>query len=174
MREIVLYIAASLDGYIAEEDGGVRFLKPFEASGQDYGYREFVGSLQAVVTGSKTYEQVLGFGLPEWPYAGLDTYVCTRRELPTTVDPRIRLWPGSVTELVQQLPEGRTWLMGGGQLIDSFNAAGLIDRLMLAVMPVFLGHGIKLLTPPPPQKLMLEKVTRYPDGVLMLDYALRS
>ncbi|OON66191.1 dihydrofolate reductase family protein [Hymenobacter sp. CRA2] len=173
MREIVVYIAASLDGYIAEEDGGVKFLQPFEESGQDYGYREFFGSLSAVVMGSKTYEQLLGFDWPEWPYKGLPTYVCTKRELPTTVDPQVWLWPDSVEELVQQLPEGRTWLMGGAQLIDSFNATGLVDRLMLAVMPVFLGRGIKLLNQPPPQQLQLENLTRYPDGVLMLDYILQ-
>ncbi|RAK66959.1 dihydrofolate reductase family protein [Hymenobacter edaphi] len=171
--EIVLYIAASLDGYVADEDGGVGFLRPFEESGQDYGYREFVHSLSAVVMGAKTYEQVLSFDLPEWPYKGLPTYVCTKRALPTAADPNIRLWTAPVTELAAQLPAGRTWLVGGGQLIDSFNAAGLIDRLMLAVMPVFVGRGIKLLSQPPAQKLVLENLTRYPDGVLMLEYALQ-
>ncbi|MCC3159210.1 dihydrofolate reductase family protein [Hymenobacter sp. 15J16-1T3B] len=173
MREIVLYIAATLDGYIAEEDGGVQFLQPYEEAGLDYGYQEFLKSLSAVVMGSKTYEQLLSFNLPEWPYKGLPVYVCTRRELPTTVDPQVWLWPDSVEALVQQLPAGRTWLVGGAQLIDSFNALGLIDRLMLAVMPVFLGRGIKLLNQPPPQHLVLENLTRYPDGVLMLDYALQ-
>ncbi|GAB3834240.1 dihydrofolate reductase family protein [Hymenobacter jeollabukensis] len=173
MPEIVLYIAASLDGYIAEEDGGVKFLQPFEEAGIDYGYQAFQKSLSAVVMGAKTYEQILGFGWPEWPYKGLPVYVCTRRELPTTVDPDVWLWPDPVEELVRQLPDGRTWLMGGAQLIDSFNALGLVDRLMLAVMPVFLGRGIKLLNQPPPQQLVLEDLTRYPDGVLMLEYALK-
>ncbi|KAA9338499.1 dihydrofolate reductase [Hymenobacter busanensis] len=171
MREIVLYIAASLDGYIADEAGSVAFLKPFEESGEDYGYHEFLGSLQAVVMGSRTYEQLLGFGIP-WPYAGFDTYVCTQRNLPTHADPRIRLLNRPVTELVAELPAGRTWLVGGGQLIDSFNAAGLIDRLMLAVIPVVLGRGVKLLTQPPPQKLALKNFQKYSDGVVMLDYQL--
>lgn len=173
MRETVLYIAASLDGYIAEEDGGVCFLKPFEESGNDYGYAAFLKSLSAVVMGSKTYEQVLSFGLPEWPYQGLDTYVCTSRALPTSADSRIWLWPDSVEELARQLPEGRTWLVGGGQLIDSFNRAGLIDRLMLAVIPVFVGRGIKLLSVPPARQLSLKKVEKFSDGVVMLDYDLR-
>jgi dihydrofolate reductase len=173
MSEIVLYIAASLDGYIAEEDGGIGFLKPFEESGNDYGYAEFLQSLGAVVMGSRTYEQVLGFGLPEWPYKGLDTYVCTQRQLPTDADPRIKLWNRSVAELATVLPEGRTWLVGGGQLIDSFNQAGLIDRLMLAVIPVFVGRGIKLLTQPPTRKLHLENFEKFSDGVVMLDYKLR-
>ncbi|UYZ59067.1 dihydrofolate reductase family protein [Hymenobacter latericus] len=175
MPEVVLYIAASLDGYIAAEDGSVDFLKPYEQAGQDYGYAEFVKSLKAVVMGSRTYEQVLGFNLPEWPYQNLDTYVCTKRTLPTSADPRIWLWPDSVSQLAQQLPnEGRTWLVGGGALIDSFNAAGLIDRLLLAVIPVFLGKGVKLLHQPPPQTLLLENVTRYDNGVLMLDYRLQA
>ncbi|WP_400193638.1 dihydrofolate reductase family protein [Hymenobacter sp. B81] len=171
MRETVLYIAASLDGYIADEQGGVDFLHAFEQPDEDYGYAELLASLSAVVMGARTYEQVLGFGIA-WPYAGLPTYVCTSRELPTDADPDIRLWHGSVAELAATLPAGRTWLVGGGQLIDAFNAAGLIDQLLLAVMPVFLGRGIKLLSTPPPQKLRLQDVKKYSNGVLMLDYRL--
>lgn len=174
MREIVLYIAATLDGFIADENGGIDFLKPFEDTGEDYGYTELMSSLQAVVMGSRTYEQILGFDTP-WMYPGLTTYVCTQRQLPTNADPGIRLWHGSVTELMEELPHGRTWLIGGGQLIDSFNAAGLVDRLQLAIIPVFLGRGIKLLSvPPAQQKLILQSVKNFPSGLVMLDYRLQK
>lgn len=66
--EIVYYVAASLDGFIATPDGGIEWLKPFEGGEEDYGYGAFYASVEAVLLGRVTYEKSLEF--PEWPYAG--------------------------------------------------------------------------------------------------------
>ena len=68
MPEVVYYVAASLDGYIATPDGGVEWLAPFEGTGEDYGYAKFYTSVDAVLLGRKTFEKSLSFG--EWPYPG--------------------------------------------------------------------------------------------------------
>jgi len=79
MSDVVLYIAATLDGFIASSDGGIDWLKPFEQAGEDYGYAAFHARVGAVIIGGNTYRQALGFG--EWPYAGVTTWVATRRGL---------------------------------------------------------------------------------------------
>jgi dihydrofolate reductase len=68
VTEIIYYVAASLDGYIAMPDGGVDWLSPYNTANEDYGYSAFYGSVDALIEGSRTYEQVLGFG--EWPHPG--------------------------------------------------------------------------------------------------------
>ena len=79
MGKVVLYIAASLDGYIATEDGGVGWLDKFNASGEDYGYSAFQDSIGAVIMGGKTYRQALGFG--EWMYKNIPSYIVTSQPL---------------------------------------------------------------------------------------------
>ena len=76
MSEVVYYIAASLDGYIADADGGVGWLEAFNQPDEDYGYGAFYRTLSAVISGRRTYEQALGFG--EWPYEGVTTVVISR------------------------------------------------------------------------------------------------
>ena len=74
--EIVYYVAASLDGFIATADGGIDWLRPFENTGEDYGYGEFYASIEAVLMGRKTYEKSLEF--PEWPYSGKPYWVLSK------------------------------------------------------------------------------------------------
>lgn len=74
--EIVYYVAASLDGYIATREGGIEWLRPYEGGAQDYGYGEFYASVDAVLLGRKTYEQCLSF--PEWPYPGKACWIFSR------------------------------------------------------------------------------------------------
>ncbi|MEH2434913.1 MAG: hypothetical protein V7K25_11790 [Nostoc sp.] len=66
MTKVTLYIAASLDGYIARSDGGIDWLSILDTEGEDYGYTEFYESIDAIVLGSNTYQVALGFN--EWPY----------------------------------------------------------------------------------------------------------
>ncbi|WP_269848941.1 dihydrofolate reductase family protein [Methanosarcina horonobensis] len=78
---IKLYIACSLDGYIARKDGSIDWLIEYENNSEtDYGYSEFYASIGTVLMGRKTYEQVLGFG--DWPYGEKKTYVFTRQKEP--------------------------------------------------------------------------------------------
>ena len=182
MGKIIYYVAASLDGYIADADGGVGWLP--EGNSDDYGYAEFYAGVDALVMGRRTYDQVLGFG--EWPYAGKSVYVFTSR--PPDDNPHgVEFVSASPTEFAQSVTacySGAVWLVGGGNLAEQFRLAGLIDEYLVFVIPVILGRGIPLTSPlhftlprhsgesrnPPPTRLELVESQFYAGGVVMLHY----
>jgi dihydrofolate reductase len=145
MRKIKLYIASSLDNYIASEDGGIEWL----FSDADYGYEKFYDSIDTILVGRKTYEQSLRFD--EYPYKGKKVYVFTRKakvekEKKTSdveyIDGDI---PEFVKRLTQQLGRGKDiWLLGGGEIVSIFLNADLVDELILSIHPIILGNGIPL------------------------------
>jgi dihydrofolate reductase len=148
MRETVLYIASSLDGYIAKADGDVTWLEDYPNPEQtDYGYAAFLSGCDTLVMGSGTYRAVLSFGI-DWPYADKQVYVVSR-------DPSLEISTPGTTRLsgvedwlrvCNSLPENgkNCWLLGGGQLIRSFLQTGALNRIMLTQFPVLLGSGIPL------------------------------
>lgn len=171
MLEIVYYVASSLDGYIATSDGGLEWLAPFEAADEDYGYAEFYASVEAVLLGGRTYEQVLDFG--EWPYPGKPVRVFSSRALevagPDTVVASAS--PSRVASELEARGIRRAWLVGGGTLAASFRAAGLITEYIVSTIPVILGSGIPLFgAPGPQQRLRLVETTSYPDGLVQSRY----
>ena len=101
---IKLYIACSLDGFIARENGSIDWLTEYENSPEtDYGYSEFYASIGTVLMGRKTYEQVLGFG--DWPYGEKKTYVFTRQNEPLPREKNVEFVSGNVGEFVRRLKE---------------------------------------------------------------------
>ncbi len=144
MANIILYIAVSVDGFIAPGDGSVAWLEPFQDVGHDYGYGEFMAGIATVVMGRRTYEQVLTFG--EWPYAGKKSVVLTSRPLGPGAPEEVRAHGGDIGPLVEQLrgQQGDVWIDGGGEVVRPFVRAGALDRLELFVMPVLLGNGVRL------------------------------
>ena len=105
MRKVVLYIAMSLDGYIADKQGGVSWLSGQDASVEsqnDGGYGTFVSTIDSVVMGYTTYHQVVTELAPDaWPYTGLNSYVLTHRQVSSTEDVTFVNQP--VTDLIKQL-----------------------------------------------------------------------
>jgi dihydrofolate reductase len=171
MPETVYYVAASVDGFIATPDGGLDWLGPFESSGEDYGYWDFYASIDAVVMGSRTYEQALGF--PEWPYPDKPVRVASRRVLPAA-GTNVVVTDCEPATLLGELAEKRAkrvWLVGGGALAGSFAAAGLIDEYIISTIPVLLGTGVPLLGGcAASNTLRLVDSTTYPDGVMQVVY----
>ncbi len=167
-RRIILFIAASLDGYIAGPNGELDWL----FGDQDYGYNDFIAGIDTLVMGRKTYDAILGMDM-EWPYEGKEVIVLTRRTgLPD--DPRVVFSSRPLAELVEELrekPGKDIWLVGGGELIKDFLEEGLIDEAYFAVHPILLGAGIPLI-PPGSRKthLSLVDVIKYETGLLMLRY----
>lgn len=172
MIEVVYYVAVSLDGYIAPPDGNTDWLSAYNA--EDYDFWEFYKSIDALVEGSKTYEQVLRYD--EWPHPGKPCWVFTHRSLEVS-RPEVTLTSDTPSEVVAQLGARglrRIWLAGGSQLAASFRASGLITEYVFSVVPVFLGAGKPLFaTDGPKENLRLVESKSYPHGLIQLRY-LRS
>jgi len=166
MAEVVYYVAASVDGYIATPDGAVDWLSPFHTAGEDHGYAAFLATIGGIVMGRRTYDQVRGFG--PWPYTAIDCRVVTSRPLPEAPD---RVTPvASPVEALAGWADRRVWLVGGTALLDGFRAARLVTEYHLFVMPVLLGAGVPLFHVGPPASLRLVRVDRLPSGVVELRY----
>jgi dihydrofolate reductase len=168
---VQLYIAASLDGFIADEDGGVGWVERFLVDGVDYGYGEFLGGVGAVIMGARTYEQELERG--GLPYGERPTWVFTHREL--AIPPRgtahLTSAPlGEVLAEIERTTEGNVFLVGGGDLIRQFVAAGALDELILFVVPVLLGRGVRLFDDVAPIQAELLGTRSFATGLVEIRY----
>jgi dihydrofolate reductase len=170
MGKIILNLAISLDGFIADENGGVDWLNDFPTPGEDYGMNAFFKQCGTAIMGSKTYEQMLSFN--DW-YKGMDGIVFTSRQLPAIKNQPIKFIKGDPTPIVEELRKNKkdSWLVGGGQLIADFINHHLIDELIITVVPRLLGMGLPLC----PSidfisKLKLIDSKIYKDGVVQLKY----
>jgi len=141
-----VFIATSLDGFIAREDGRLDWLDAANACvppGEDCGYGAFFASVDALVMGRATFETVLGF--PEWPYADKPVWVVSRTlaALPAGLPPTVRLVRGTPREIVHDAAAAgwQRLYIDGGQLIRAFLQAGLITDMTLTTVPVLLGAG---------------------------------
>jgi len=136
-----LYIATSLDGFIADAEGGVDWLNDFE-TGVDYGTDAFMAEIDTLIMGRATYDQVVGFGA--WPYAGKRCFVLTSR--PIADAPEGVEATSDLAGLIAELREdgAQVWILGGAATVDGCRAMGALDTVELFVMPVLLGSGVPL------------------------------
>lgn len=142
-RKVILYIAASIDGFIARADGNMDWLDEVESDG-DTGYSEFFSTIDTVIMGNTTYEEILGFDVP-FPYPNTKNYVYSYAK--TGQNEFVEYVKGDVRELIELLRETsgkHIWLVGGGKLIESFLQHQLIDEIILTIAPIMLGKGIPL------------------------------
>jgi dihydrofolate reductase len=171
MGKIVLYIATSIDGRIADAQGKVGYLDDFQQPGEDYGYSDFMKRIGTVIMGSGTYEQMLEFSY--W-YEGVHHVIFSNRELHVPEGRHIRKETGDPTELAAELhsQDKDSWLVGGSVLLDAFLERGLVDEMIITVVPKFLGAGTSLWVDGKPveERWALQKVTNWPDGVVQLCY----
>ncbi|OEU75146.1 MAG: deaminase [Desulfuromonadales bacterium C00003068] len=147
--EISVFISTSLDGYIAREDGGLDWLDAANADvpdGEDFGFIQFMQSIDSIVMGRKTYEKVLSFG--GWPYGAASVIVLSRTpiEFPDDSEHNVSSSSESLKELCHRLEsEGQKHLyVDGGITIRRFLADGLITDVTVTTVPVVLGSGIPL------------------------------
>ncbi len=142
-----IFIAISLDGLIARPNGAIDWLtSPAYASDEDYGYKTFIHSVDALVMGRNSYETVLGF--EQWPYAGTKVIVLSSRSLnvPETLAASVEVMGGPPADVLAQLAQRgmRHLYIDGGKTIQSFLAAGLIDEMTITSIPVLIGEGLPL------------------------------
>lgn len=174
-HEIIYHAACTLDGFIATKEGGVDWLMAFDDQGKDYGFGEFLASVDSVVSGSATYEFTLAN--PPWVAPDKKSWVFTRRELEIS-HPSITLTNESPREVVKQMQSQglkRTWLLGGGKLASAFQREGLLTGIEIAVVPVMLGEGIPLFAEGAlPANLKLEKCAQHENGFVTLSYSVEQ
>jgi dihydrofolate reductase len=171
--QVSIFIAASLDGYIARPDGGLDWLEGPPDSEEDYGYEAFYASVDALVMGRGTFEKVLTF--PEWPYPGKRLVVLSRTlaQLPPGCQDRAELRRDPPAHLVEHLRrEGCARLyVDGGLTIQSFLREGLITDLTLTCIPVLMGSGIPLFGSLDRDLHLQHQSTRaYPSGYVQSTY----
>jgi dihydrofolate reductase len=172
---VQLYIAASLDGFIADEDGGVAWVERFLVDGVDYGYNEFLTGVGAAVMGATTYEQELERG--GLPYGERPTWVFTHRDLAMPPEGVVHLTSAPVAEVVAEIErsvDGNVFLVGGGKLIGQFLAAGSLDELILFVVPVWLGRGVPLFDDVVAGEAELLGTRSFATGLVEIRYRLRA
>ena len=165
--KFVVFIATSLDGFIARPDGGIEWLAPFES--EEHGYGAFFAGVDALVIGRGTYDTVLAF--PAWPYGNKRVIVCTTR--PTSPAHGEELWSGAPRALAERLErEGiRRVYLDGGALIRSFLREGFVDELTVNVVPLILGDGRPLFAAGVPElPLRLLESRSFPSGLVQLRY----
>ncbi len=170
-RKVILYIAMSLDGYIAKSNDDISFLNSVEQEGEDYGYNEFISHVDAVIIGRKTYEKVLNM-VGSFPHADKDAYVITK--FPKENIGSTAFYSGDLIELVRQLKEKKgkhVFVDGGAQVVQALLAECLIDEIYISVIPILLGEGIALFKQGlPEQKLRLLNSRAYDKGLVQLHY----
>ncbi|MBE7721669.1 MAG: GNAT family N-acetyltransferase [Lacrimispora celerecrescens] len=146
-RKVILYIAVSLDGYIADEAGGVDWLGGQDKAYKgDYGYGRFEKQVDTVIMGYRTYRQVVTELSPEaWPYPGKETWVLTHREMEDRTGIQFTGEPLDTLLSGLKKKEGKAvWICGGAQLVNQLMEKDLIDEYHLTLMPVLLGGGARL------------------------------
>lgn len=179
MPEIKLFIATSLDGFIAREDGSLDWLYALPNPNKtDHGYSAFLDGIDTIMLGRKTYEEILGFGL-EWPYKGINSYVVTsNREYYCCQTPDTKVLNFISQETVKTLRSDSKkgiWVVGGGKLITALLNLRQMDEMILSVIPVILGKGIRLF-PDSPLETQFDLITSeaFETGVVNLTYRKKS
>jgi dihydrofolate reductase len=175
MRKLSVFIATSLDGFIAKPDDDLSFLKMVEKEGEDYGYAEFTANIDTIILGRKTYEYVLKeIGVSHYDNGQRDVYVITRTKKPGVG--RTTFYSGDLTELVQRLKSenGKTiYCDGGAEIINELLKNNLIDEFIIAVIPILLGNGTRLFKDNrPEQQLELASAKSFDTGLVQLHYKL--
>ena len=172
MGRVQLYIAASLDGFIADADGGIGWLTAFERPDEDHGFGDFIAGAGAMAMGATTYEQLVAEH--GWPPGQPPAWVFTRRDLHVPAGADVRLTAASPAEALDEMRaaagDRNVWLVGGGELVASFLEAGLVDDVLLFAVPVILGAGVPLWRRAVPSPLHLVEAKAYATGLVGLRY----
>lgn len=172
-RQVILYIAMSLDGYIAKPNDDLSFLSLVEKKGEDYGYQEFIKTIDTVIMGRKTYDWVMKH-VKIFPHKDLDVYIITRSHRHNAG--KIKFYSGDLKELVLALKkvQGKDiFIDGGAEIVNELLREKLIDEFYISIIPVLLGDGVRLFNSGfPEQKLKLISSLQFDTGLNQLRYSL--
>ncbi|XZG69142.1 dihydrofolate reductase family protein [Chitinibacteraceae bacterium HSL-7] len=171
MTQVTLYIATSLDGHIAGLDGGLEWLPQIAADGEDYGYGDFYRGVDALVMGYNTY--TLAFSGEAWPYLGKPCAVMTQRALDDAPDGVMAMTDAPAEVLARLAGQGaaHVWVVGGARTAQDWLNAGLVDEIILTLVPVLLGSGLPLFADIEPARLTLQQSRSFDGGLVQLRYS---
>lgn len=143
-RKLVLYIATSLDGYIATEDDSLEWLFKTEGEG-DNGYSEFYHTVDTILLGRRTYDWIMEKEKGNFPYQNKECYVFSKSK--SGKNENVEFINQDVVEFtnkIKKMDGGNIWLVGGGNLLHSFIKERLVDEFVITIAPTLIGHGIPL------------------------------
>lgn len=170
-RQLILYIAISLDGYIAKDEDNLDFLSVVEQPGEDYGYSAFQQEIDTLIWGRKTYDKVQSFGI-EFPHKDKRCIVLSKTK--TGRDENVEFYGGDLKELITALKQEKgknIYCDGGGEVVYALLKDELIDKMIISIIPHLVGNGVRLFKDGrPEQYLKLTHSTTYPSGLVQLWY----
>ncbi|MDJ0752104.1 MAG: dihydrofolate reductase family protein [Ardenticatenaceae bacterium] len=176
MKDIILFSAITIDGYIAKSDGNLDWLFEFDKTNDEAEkiFQRFYSSIDTTFIGNKTFKQILSSGNPT-PYHQKTNYVFSTHDHDNT-DNVTYVKDNIEAFIVEQKarPGKNIWLVGGGQLNNLFYELGQIDQIILDIIPVILGQGIPLLSRGKRHQFYTQEVVQqYPSGRIQIQYRKR-
>jgi dihydrofolate reductase len=165
-----VFIACSLDGFIAGGEDDLSWL-PEPDPAEDYGYGAFMAETAAILMGRGTYDVAAGF--PEWPYGDTPVFVATSRPLEPAAKSvkAVTGTPAKILASVRRKAQDGDVYLDGGALIRSFLSAGLVDEVVVTIVPVILGAGVPLFAGMAERRQLVPRETRtFPSGLTQLRY----
>ena len=184
VMNVYVYIAVTLDGYIARKDGSVDYLDSFLIQKEDYGYTKFFKSIDIVILGRKTYEKVLSFDV-DWPYKSKKVIVLSstlnkNNGLPEKVkNESIEFFNGDIEALLNKISNDNNTdknitniYIDGGYTIRQFLSHSFIDYMILSIIPIVLGDGIPLFAQQNIKQIQFELIDSksYNNGIVQNKY----
>lgn len=170
-RKVILYIAISLDGYIAKPNDDLGFLSIVQQDGEDYGYADFIKSVDTVILGRKTYDWVMT-QVPEFPHADKNSFVITRTARPAIG--KTNFYAGNLKSLILKLKSEQgenIFIDGGAEIVNELLKENLIDEFIISIVPVLLGDGTRLFENGRPEQMVeLVSTRNFDRGLVQLHY----
>jgi dihydrofolate reductase len=173
MKKFVLYIAMSIDGYIAKHDDDISWLSIVEREGEDYGYHDFIQSVDTVILGRKTYAKVMSM-TDEFPHKHKKTYILSRT--PKANEGNIEYYNGDIAALLEKIRkentmQGIVFCDGGADIVQQCLQTHLFDTIIISIIPILLGGGIHLFSSEYPlQRMELVRSATFPSGLVQVWY----
>ena len=172
-RKLMVFIAMSLDGFIAKPNDDLSFLSLVEKPGEDYGYNDFISSIDTVLMGRKTFDWITR--QYDFPHQDKKTYVITHSPRPS--EGNIQFYDGDLSELVKSLksmPGKNIYCDGGASIIHQLLYEKWIDEMIISIIPTLLGNGKKLFPESIPEMgLQWMSTKSFDTGLVQLHYQMK-
>lgn len=174
MSKVFVFIAMSVDGFIAGKNGDISFLDKYNTDTEDYGYNKIMENVGTVIIGYNSYQKVLSFGV--WPYDKKIYVLTSKTNLEN--DPNVEFFYGDLNDLISKIKSNNDkdiFVDGGGKVVQSFYKKDLIDEITINLVPEILGSGMELFGSMDINKnLSTISVKQFTNGLVQLRYSIKS